>query len=110
MIPPPARAQPEAGWLPGFLPASARRFRVSDDVLHETLVAAGAELVDSAADVEIGPPTALEGAASLALVPFWARSRDGDGRLSGAADRVIVSLRARARAVRGAAELRRRGY
>jgi hypothetical protein len=110
MIPAPARAQPEAGWLPGFLPASARRFRVSDDVLRGTLVAAGAGLVRSGADVEIGPVAALEGTAPLALVPVWARAGDTDGRLSGAADRVVVSLRARARAVREAAELRRRGY
>ncbi|HEY2934964.1 MAG TPA: phosphotransferase [Gaiellaceae bacterium] len=110
MIPAPARAQPEAGWLPGFLPASARRLQVADDLLRETLAAAGAELVDSAADVEIGPAAAIEGVAPLALVPVWARSRDVDGRVPGAADRILVSLRARLRATHGAAQLRRRGY
>ena len=43
--------------------------------------------------------------------PYGCRiEEDADGRLSAAADRVVVSLRARVRAARHAAELRRRGY
>jgi hypothetical protein len=40
-------------WLPLIVPAGARRMRVADPALAATLAAAGAELVDDGAELEI---------------------------------------------------------
>jgi hypothetical protein len=104
---PAAPADPEGGWLPALLPAEARRYRVLDPALRRTL--ADAELVDSGAEVEIGPARSL-GDAPLAIVPIGARSADPRSRAGAAAGRTLVSFRARALAAAAAARLRRRGY
>src|SRR5262249_40898322 len=61
-----APAQAGHGWLAAIAPADARRFRVDDPALSETLRFAGAELTEDAPDVEIGP--APRGDAGCAVV------------------------------------------
>ena len=61
------------GWLAAVLPADATRFRALDEGLAAVLADAGAELVESGADVDIAPASELRGEADLAVVSFAAR-------------------------------------
>ncbi len=100
------------GWLTGVLPAAARRIRVDDPALAETLRHAGADLVDSRAEVEVVQSGRIRGDAELAVVLVdedreWPTAPI---RLVRGAMRVRHALRVRARARAARAELRRAGY
>ena len=97
-------------WLPAVLPARARRLLVSDPALAEVLLDAGAELVESGADVEIGPPSELAGEAPLAASPIGDPNPDArslGGRIAG---RAGSTARVRIEAARARSGLRRLGY
>lgn len=78
-----------------------------DEALAQTLVDAGAELVDSDADADIGTdaPTASE--APCAIVSLSAAQGDGGGRLVRAGRRGLASATVRTRAALVARRLRR---
>src|SRR5215217_2427438 len=67
---PARRSYPRHNWLPAIVPADARRFRVDDGRLAETLLDAGAEIVDGDADVAIGAAATRSGRAGVAIVPL----------------------------------------
>ena len=97
-------------WLPAVLPARAHRLLVSDSALAEVLLEAGAELVESGADVEIGPPSELAGEAPLAASPIGDPNPDArslGGRIAG---RLGSTSRVRIEAARARRGLRRLGY
>jgi hypothetical protein len=97
-------------WLPAVLPARAHRLLVSDPALAQVLVEAGAELVESGADVEIGLPSELVGEAPLAASPIGDPNPDArslGGRIAG---RAGSTARVRIEAARAQRELRRLGY
>jgi len=98
------------GWLPAVVPASALRFRVADHSLAEWLRAAGAQLVDSGADVEIGLPEELVGEAETVVVPL--RDDPPRPRIRGlrAAVRLWRFARLRTAAARVRRRLARQGY
>ena len=82
-----APARSAHGWLAAVIPASARRFRVLDEELRETLAEAGAELVDTEPDVEIGPAEELQGDAEVAIVPLGRSPQGGQVKVVRALDR-----------------------
>ena len=92
-----------------MVPADARRFRVSDPLLAETLREAGAELTDDAPQVEIAAPDDLRGEAPLAIVSIDAAA-GGALRLARAAKRLMNSVRVRGQAIGARRAIRRRGY
>ena len=98
------------GWMVATLPAAARRFRVVDSRAAATLIAAGAQVVDRDADVEIGEPAALSGEAPMAISPFAAPPHDSGALVLRVARRLYNSLRIRAVALRGRRAIRRLGY
>jgi Phosphotransferase enzyme family len=99
------------GWLPAVVPTRARRFRVEDAELAAALAEAGAELVESAAEVEIAPAGAeIQGEAELAIVTVVGPESRAGPPLVRAARRAAHSLRARLEAARARRALRRRGY
>jgi hypothetical protein len=100
----------EHGWLAAVLPAAARRVRVADARLAQTLADAGADLVDRDPDVEIGPADWLRGDASLAVVPFGAPPHDSASRALRVGRRVVRSGRTRIAAARARPIVARRGY
>jgi aminoglycoside phosphotransferase (APT) family kinase protein len=101
---------PRHNWLPLVLPAQARRFRVADPKLASTIRAAGAELVESEADVEIAPAEQVRGDADVAIVPLDVVLREGGSRPWRAALRTIGFSRVRLATLAGRREVRRRGY
>ena len=105
----PQDAYPAHAWLAGLLPADARRLRVSDPELAETLRAAGAELVEREADVEIAPGDELLGEAPAAIVTIDAAA-GGATRLVRAARRLANSIRVRLAARRAGHAIRALGY
>jgi phosphotransferase family enzyme len=102
-------AYPAHAWLAGVLPAGARRFRVSDPALAETLREAGANLVEKAADVEITALSELQGEAPVVIVSINA-SAMGPVRLVRAGKRLVNSLRVLAQATLARRAIRARGY
>lgn len=99
------------GWLPGVIPADARRFRVVDPDLAASLAASGAELVDSSPDVEIASAAEeIGGEAPIAVLTVEAPPRGARPLLVRAAMRLLGHLRVRARAGGARRALRRRGY
>lgn len=108
------RRQAEAhlghAWLPAVLPAGASRLFVSDPVLAEVLRDAGGEVVDTDADVEIGPPAELVGDAALAMSPIGDPAPDVRSFASRAAGRLGGAALVRTQAVRAARSLRRASY
>ena len=98
------------GWLPAFLPVTARRYRVEDPSLADLLSDAGLELVEERPAVEIGPADRLRGDASVAFVavaePPPAR---GPRPLRGLAH-VAAAARVRFRAAHDCRILLRLGY
>ena len=92
-----------------MVPADARRFRVSDPLLAETLRDAGAELTDDAPQVEIAAPDDLRGEAPLAIVSIDAAA-GGALRLARAAKRLMNSVRVRGQTIGARRAIRRRGY
>jgi hypothetical protein len=99
------------GWLPAVLPASARRFRVEDEILADVLASVGAEIVEEDPDVEISlGPQGICGDAPLAIVTVDPRPRRGGGQLLRGAKRLGNSLDARVRARQTQRALRSHGY
>ena len=97
-------------WLPAVLPAGARRFRVADCELAQTLALAGGELVDAAPDVEIGPARSLRGDGGFAVVTLESEQDEGRPRLVRAAARAARSLGVRGLAAAARRRVRERGY
>jgi Phosphotransferase enzyme family len=108
----PERAETHVGhaWLPAVLPASSRRLLVSDPVLAEVLLDAGAELVERGADVEIGPPSRLAGDAPLAAAPIGDPNPDARSFAGRVGSRARSTALVRIESVRARRGLRRLGY
>jgi Phosphotransferase enzyme family len=102
-------AHSKYAWLPVALPASARRIRVTDARLAETLAAAGAELVDERPDVEVAVGCLPRGDADHSLACFG-RSLPERSRWTRLALRVAGSARAEVRARAARRALRRSGF
>lgn len=103
-------AYPRHNWLPAVLPAQARRFRVADPKLASTLLSAGAELVDSAPDVEIALLEELRGDAETAIVPLDVVLPEGGSRPLRGLRRLLGFVRVRGRTMTSRRAVRRRGY
>jgi hypothetical protein len=106
----PAPSDPLHSWLPAAIPASAKRFRVADARLAETLEYAGAEIVEQSPDVEIAAAGDLRGDADCAIVSFEAAQAEGGSRIARASRRLLGSSRARAESVYVRRRVRSRGY
>jgi aminoglycoside phosphotransferase (APT) family kinase protein len=98
------------GWLAAVLPAAARRFRVADPALAPVLADAGAELVETDADVEIAPASELRGQAALAVVSFAAPPHDSSSLVMRAARRLLSAAEVRVKALRARRVVRSKGY
>jgi hypothetical protein len=98
------------GWLACILPVGARRMRVADPALAETLRYAGATLVEAAPEVEIASPRKVRGDAELTAVAVGEDRPAGGARLTRGANRLARSVRLRVRALLARRALRRRGY
>ena len=98
------------GWLAAVLPADATRLRAFDEGLAAVLADAGAELVESGADVDIAPASELRGEADLAVVSFSARPHDSTHLAIRAGRRLVGAGAVRIRARRARKIVRRRGY
>jgi hypothetical protein len=103
-------AYPRHSWLAAVLPAEARRFRVRDPQIAAILAAAGAELVESSPDMEIGSAEDLEGDADHALVEVRVREPKDRLRLLRAGRRVAGAALVRSRVERVRSAIHRRGY
>jgi aminoglycoside phosphotransferase (APT) family kinase protein len=77
------------------IPADARRFRVGDEKLASTLRDAGADVVDSGADVDITPGESLTGEAPYGVAHFDLVPPEGGARLARALRRLRGSARVR---------------
>src|SRR3989442_2996633 len=95
------------GWLAAVLPAKGRRLRVADAELAATLADAGAELVETEPEVEIGRP---RGDAAVAVIVLGASPADARTRAGAVAGRTGRSAAVRLRAAAEAARPRRLGY
>ena len=102
-------AYPAHAWLPGVLPVDARRFRVADAALAETLRFAGAELDGRGVEVEIGSPGEVRGDAPFAVVTVDAAAT-GAHRVVRAGRRLANSIRVRAEAAQVRRALHAQGY
>jgi len=91
------------------LPVDARRFRVSDAVLAEKLRAAGAEIEEREADVEIAPVRKVVGDAPFAIVTVNAAAT-GTHRVVRAGRRLVNSIRVRSEAARARRALQAQDY
>jgi hypothetical protein len=109
-VPEQAETEVRHTWLPAVLPARAHRLLVSDPALAQMLVEAGAELVESGADAEIGPPSKLAGGAPLAASPIGDPNPDARSRGGRVAGRAGSTARVRVKAARAQRGLRRLGY
>ena len=74
------------------------------------LADAGAELVESGADVDIAPASELRGEADLAVVSFAARPHDSTHLAVRVGRRLASAAEVRVRALRARSIVRRRGY
>jgi Phosphotransferase enzyme family len=99
------------GWLPAVLPAAVKRVWSADAKLGRTLADAGAELVESDAEVELaGHAESLRGEAPLAVVTVVGPDPKSGPRLSRVVRRLGRSLQTRRRARRAERALRTKGY
>jgi aminoglycoside phosphotransferase (APT) family kinase protein len=98
------------GWFAGVIPADARRFRVTDPELAAIVTAAGAEVVETAPDVEIVPMEDLRGDAPYAVVRLDPSFAEGNALLHRTATRVRAFVQTQAGAFRARRALRRCGY
>ena len=98
------------GWMVAALPASATRFRVDDPQIASWLLAAGVEVVDRHADVEIGTPATLTGEAPMAISVLSAPPHDADATAVRVARRLFNSVHIRFAARRAGRAVRRLGY
>jgi aminoglycoside phosphotransferase (APT) family kinase protein len=101
---------PRHNWLAAVIPSDARRFRVDDPRLAATLVDAGAEIVESQPDVEIGPIEVLSGEAPFAVTSIERLVPEGGSRIERAARRWAGSLRVRVQAARRQRAIESLGY
>lgn len=98
-------------WLLAVTPCNATRFTADDPAVARTLRAAGAELVDDGAEVEVSAsPSHLRTEADTALLSIDATQPEGGGVVTRVARRVVASLYMRMRARRCARQLRERGF
>ena len=104
------RPHPRHGWLAAVIPAGAQRFRVGNRELAATLSAAGAELVETEPDVEIGASADLEGDAECAVIEVAIAPWRGRRRLVRGVSRLAGSAEVLRRTYQARAALRARGY
>jgi CelD/BcsL family acetyltransferase involved in cellulose biosynthesis/aminoglycoside phosphotransferase (APT) family kinase protein len=104
------RPHPRHGWLAAVIPEGARRFRAHDNELAVTLTVAGAELVETDPDVEIGTLDQLSGDAACAVVEVGVAERQGGMRLVRGGRRIARSLEIAHRAAQARRVLRGLGY
>ncbi len=107
---PDPRPHPRHGWLAAVIPAGAQRFRVGNRELATTLSVAGAALVDTAPDVEIGTLGELQGDADCAVVEVAFTPKRGRRRLVRGVSRLAGSAEILRRTAHSRAVLRARGY
>jgi len=105
-----AETNVDHAWLPAVLPVRSRRLLVSDPALAEVLLDAGAELVKSGADMEIGPPGELNGKAPLAASPMGDPNPDAGVLVGRVASRVRSTALVRIESARARRALARIGY
>jgi CelD/BcsL family acetyltransferase involved in cellulose biosynthesis len=105
-----SRPHPRHGWLAAVIPAGARRFRVGNRELATTLSVAGAELVETRPDVEIGEPAELQGDADCAVVEIAISPWQGRQRLVRGVSRFVGAAEILRRASHVEAALRATGY
>jgi Phosphotransferase enzyme family len=98
------------GWLAAVIPAEASRFRVFDADIGRTLRGAGAELVESDPDVEIGSIDDVSADAPLVVANLDASPNERDTPVRRSIRRITGSVRVRMGAERVRIELKRRGY
>jgi hypothetical protein len=110
MVTPNVRSHEEHSWLPLFLPASARRFRVQDELYRETLIDAGAEIVEDTPDVEIGPLGRIGRDAPFVAVPLGSPVRDGAAGWQRRARRIVSNFSLRQQASSAVRTLETHGY
>ncbi|MFN2467482.1 MAG: phosphotransferase [Gaiellaceae bacterium] len=103
-------SNPHHAWLPAALPAFARSFRVADEGLARTLALAGARIVESGAEVEIGPLHWLRGESPSAIVPFRQPLPRHARRRVRVLQRLVRSSTSRLRAGHARRRLGRLGY
>lgn len=106
----PARANLWHSWLPLGLPATAARVCVHDPALAATLADAGAEIVGSGGDAEIGRARAIGRSSPWLAVPLDAPMTQSRIRAARLAARAARSALVQARARRAVAGLRAAGY
>ena len=109
-VPPEEASYPRHNWLPGVIPADARRFRVFDGKLGETLAAGGAELVQFEPEVELGTTDTLADDAPYVVIAINHLPPEGGSRWMRAGRRATRSLQVRVRAERARRNLRARSY
>ena len=105
---PPAHAG--HGWILAAAPSNARRFRVADPDVADTLRYAGAEIVDAGAEVELVPAREVRGGALAAAVDLGRSPNDAAHRIVRIADRVTRGAAVSARAPAASRALRSAGY
>lgn len=108
----PGQAETHVGhaWLPAILPARSRRVLVSDPALAEVLLDAGAELVETGADAEIGPPSQLAGEAPFAASSIGDPNPDARSLVGRVGSRAQSTALVRIESARARRRLRRLGY
>lgn len=106
----PAPASYGHGWMVAVFPEDATRFRVADSAIAARLLAAGAELVDGDADIDVGTPSTLSGAAPMAIAVLAAPPHDAEGLTQRVARRLLNSMRIRVTASGARRAIRRLGY
>jgi CelD/BcsL family acetyltransferase involved in cellulose biosynthesis len=104
------RPHPRHGWLAAVIPAGAQRFRVGNRELAATLSVAGAQLVETSPDVEIGTPAELEGDADCAVIEVAIAPWRGRRRFVRGLSRLIGSGEILRRTAYARSALRAFGY
>jgi hypothetical protein len=103
-------SQPSHAWLAAILPETARRFRIDDPRLATTLIDAGAEVVETEADVEIVGAPNVRGGAGLGGVALERMARDDVSRVGRVAARIAGPIALLRDVAVARASLRRHGY
>jgi len=98
------------GWLPALIPADARTFRLSEEMLAQVLADAGGEIVEGDCDVEIAEAERISGVGALAIITIDPFHQEGGSLLASAARRLACSVEARVAAARARRRLKRQGY
>jgi Phosphotransferase enzyme family len=98
------------GWIAAVIPSGARRFRVVDAEIGAILSRGGAEIVNDAADVEIGPMDSIRGQAPVAIVRIGPVVGEGDEVLPRVLHRMQAYTQARSGVRRARGTLRALGF